>query len=256
MFKKAAVLVVSCGALLAGCGTDVQSEMQSENDEIIANLKEVGYKDDDIQVVDGSVYVGGDAHVTLQASREMLQSEEGQEQYRTTNLVSLGITSICLNPSPAYAANTALSNALNLAIENYNQLGLTFRLFRGTGCQATINITTTSGAGGSAGFPANGLPYPQIFIGVDTPIYGLDTTEHVVTHEIGHCVGLRHSDWYNRSISCGIGGAEVNSPPGAIHIPGTPTTAVVGGSIMNACFRASETGEFTSSDRVALQTVY
>ena len=35
MFKKAAVLVASCGALLSGCGTDVQSE----NEQIIANLE-------------------------------------------------------------------------------------------------------------------------------------------------------------------------------------------------------------------------
>ena len=84
MFKRAAVLVVSCGALLAGCGTD----LQAENEEITSNLIEAGFRADDIMVVDGAVYVGRDAHVTLEASREMLQGGEGsQEQYRTNNLV-------------------------------------------------------------------------------------------------------------------------------------------------------------------------
>jgi hypothetical protein len=147
-----------------------------------------------------------------------------------------------------------------LAIENYNQLSLTFGLVRGpaTGCQANISIssTVTTGPGGFTSFPSGGLCRSQITIGSGTASYGLDTTEHVITHEMGHCVGLRHSDWYNRAISCGSGGNEGASPWGAIHIPGTPTTAVVGGSIMNTCFRASETGEFTSSDITALTTRY
>jgi dual-action HEIGH metallo-peptidase len=43
---------------------------------------------------------------------------------------------------------------------------------------------------------------------------------------------------------------------GAILIPGTSSTAKVGGSIMNSCFRSSETGEWTSSDRTALDYLY
>jgi hypothetical protein len=31
---------------------------------------------------------------------------------------------------------------------------------------------------------------------------------------------------------------------------------VVGGSIMNSCFRSTETGNFTSSDITALNTLY
>ena len=80
--------------------------------------------------------------------------------------------------------------------------------------------------------------------------------EHVITHELGHCIGFRHSDYYDRSISCGSGGNEGSAGVGAIHIPGTPTDARVGGSIMNSCFRSSETGEWSSSDRTALDYLY
>ncbi len=52
------------------------------------------------------------------------------------------------------------------------------------------------------------------------------------------------------------GGSEGSGGIGAIHIPGTPEDAREGGSLMNSCFRANETGEFTSSDRSALQTLY
>jgi hypothetical protein len=43
---------------------------------------------------------------------------------------------------------------------------------------------------------------------------------------------------------------------GAIHIPGTPTTATRGGSVMNSCFSSSSTGNWTSSDRTALNYLY
>jgi hypothetical protein len=110
--------------------------------------------------------------------------------------------------------------------------------------------------GGMAGFPSGGLPYSSITIGGQLCQYGVDTIEHVITHELGHTIGFRHSDYYNRSISCGAGGNEGDAGVCAIHIAGTPTNAVVGGSFMNSCFRASETGEMTGSDVTALLAMY
>jgi hypothetical protein len=255
MFKKAAVLAVSCGALLAGCGVDEQSE----NDEIVSNLLEAGYQADDIMVVDGVVYAGRDARVSLAASREMLQSSGTEEQYRTTNLVNpLLVTTICVNPTSTFNKYAQLSAGLDLAIENYNQRNLSIRFVRGpaTGCDATIIAKTAGGTGGSAGFPSGGLPYGEINIGTGLNRYSVDVNEHVITHELGHCIGFRHTDYYNRSISCGTGGDEGDAGIGAIHIPGTPTDAVRGGSVMNSCFRSTETGEWTSSDLIALDALY
>jgi hypothetical protein len=255
MFKRAAVLVASCGALLSGCGTD----LQTENEEIIANLIEAGFPADDIMVSGEAVYVGRDAHVTLEASREMLEpGKESLEQYRTTNLVSLSKTKICINPTSTFNSYTRLSQGLDLAIGNYTGLGLSFSMARGptTGCSANITAQTMSGTGGSAGFPSGGNPYGTINIGTGLNTYSVDVNEHVITHELGHAVGLRHSDYYNRAISCGSGGNEGASTVGAIHIPGTPTTATVGGSVMISCFRSTETGEWTSSDKTALNYLY
>ncbi|WP_224369603.1 zinc-dependent metalloprotease [Hyalangium versicolor] len=257
MFKKAAVLVVSCGALLTGCGG---TDAQSENEEIVSNLKDAGFPADDIQVIDGAVYVGRDAHVTLEASREMLQTDgKTQEQYRTTNLVSSSVTKICINPTSTFNSYSRLSQGLDLAIENYNQLGLSFTLVRNStsGCSATIVAQTSTATGGSSGFPSGGKPYGTINIGTPLQSYSVDVNEHVITHEIGHTIGFRHSDYYNRAISCG--GTATNegaSTVGAILISGTPSTATVGGSVMNSCFRSTETGEWTSSDKTALNALY
>ena len=244
-------MALLAGVALVGCGP------QSENEEIVSNLQQAGFPADDIKIVDGQVFVGNDAHVTVEASREMLQAPAGEEQYRTTNLVGTGVSKICIVPTTTFNSYSNLSAGLDAAIANYNARGLRLTFQRGgTGCTATISAKTTTGTGGSAGFPSGGKPYGTINIGTGLQSYSADVNEHVITHELGHTIGFRHSDYYNRAISCGSGGNEGSSGVGAIHIPGTPTTATVGGSVMNSCFRSSETGEWTSSDRTALQYLY
>lgn len=255
MFKKTAVLVMSCGALLAGCGTD----LQSENEQIISNLVEAGYPRQDIMVVEDKVYVGFDAHVTLEASQEMLGTVGTPEQYQTTNVVGTSVTKICVVPTSTFNSYSRLSAGLDLAIENYNSQNLRIRFARGSAsdCNATITAQTSSGAGGSAGFPSGGKPYGTINIGTGLQSYSNDVNEHVITHELGHAVGFRHSDYYNRAISCGGAASnEGTAGVGAILIPGTPSTATVGASIMNSCFRSTETGEWTASDKTALNYLY
>ncbi len=253
MSRKSALFAAVCSvALMAGCGGE-----PDETGEIVSNLIQAGFPADDIMVVEGVVYVGRDAAVSLSSSREMLNVPYGLEQYRTTNLV-VGKTKICINPTASFNSYTRLSQGLDLAIANYNALPLAFDFARGptTGCDATIIAATRTGVGGSAGFPSGGNPYGQINIGTGLQSYSVDVNEHVISHELGHTIGLRHSDYYNRSISCGTGGNEGSAGVGAIHIPGTPTTATVGGSVFNSCFRSTETGEFTSGDITALNTLY
>ncbi|RYZ43334.1 MAG: protease [Myxococcaceae bacterium] len=256
MFKTVTVLAVSCGALLAGCGGDPRSE----NEEIRSNLIEAGFRAEDIRVVGEDTYVGGDAQVSLRASREMLQTGEGSaEQYRTTNLVSIPtVTKICINPSSMFNTYNRLSQGLDQAIANYNALGLCFSMARGptTGCSAVITAVPIPGTGASSGFPAGGRPYNQISIGYGLNTSSLDVVEHIITHELGHALGLRHSDYYSHAISCGTGGNEGTAGVGAILIPGTPATSYAGASLMNACMLANTTGEFTSSDITALTWLY
>ena len=244
-------MALLAGVALVGCGVDSEQE-------IVSNLVQAGFPADDIKVVEGDVYVGNDAHVTLEASREMLQAGQGEEQYRTTNLVGTGVSKICVNPTTQFNGYSQLSAGLDAAITNYNNRGLCITFQRGgTGCTANIAAKTTTGTGGSAGFPSGGLPYNTINIGTGLQSYSVGVNKHVISHELGHCIGFRHSDYYNRQISCG--GAvsnEGDAGVGAILIPGTPSTATLGGSVMNACFSSSSTGTWTSSDITALDYLY
>ncbi|QSQ17888.1 M57 family metalloprotease [Myxococcus landrumensis] len=259
MFKQTAVLAVTGVALLVGCGG---MDPQMENEEIISNLIEAGYPANDIRVIDEAVFVSGDTLVTLQASREMLQTPAGSaEHYRSNNLVGPQVTKICIIPSSAFNSSPMLSQGLNLAIENYNQLGLRFSFARDwtPDCSATIeaNISTAK-PDNWAGFPEGGLPFGSINMVPAMNDQTLDINEHIITHELGHTIGLRHTDYFDRSISCvppytGVEGPET---VGVNHIEGTPTGAVWDGSVMNACPHAGNTGEFTGEDINALDLLY
>jgi len=264
MLNKSIILALGCSAFAFGCAGDGS---EGDTQEIIDNLVQAGYPVSDTQVIDGKVFVGNDAEVSLQASREMLGGSKGDEQFRTFNLVGgpSPQTNICINGAPF--TNPTLSQGLDLAIGNFNGLfgpsRLAFFRVNGgpvAGCNFFINSAIIPGlVGGSSGFPSGGAPFGLINIGDGIIPFGLDVCEHVITHEIGHTIGFRHSDFFNRSISCG--GAPVNeeNPPsglGAVLIPGTPNGSAVGLSLMNSCFRATENGEFTPTDVTALTTLY
>jgi hypothetical protein len=256
-------LTLSLG-LLSACDSSEDADVseRTEIEEIIDNLELAGYPSDEIDISDeDEVIVGGDAVVSLEASREMVHvhDEDGFRQYRTTNMVSSTVEYICVNINSVAGDFNVVSGVLG-AMDRFNDLDSSFTLLLGIGiephCDATITVVLQDGTSARAGFPSNGLPYNQVKVGDD--IYadsGADTLRHVIMHELGHCVGLRHTDYFNRSYSCGSGGNEGAGTDGANHIWGTPP-GYDPYSVMNSCYSSNEDGEWSAFDELALNLMY
>ena len=205
--------------------------------------------------------VDGDIEMTKSQVNEVRsQNPNSIKQYRTWNLVSSPRTIHVIGyTGGSYALTSRMRTGLSWAIANYNALpiGLNFTLSFATSTNADIVVYQAywkTGAGGSAGFPSGGNPYKWVQISPGTNSYSTNVNEHVIGHEIGHCIGMRHTDYFSRA-SCGQNSNEGSAGVGAVHIPGTPT-GIDWNSLMLACFNSSEDGEFGYYDRVALQYLY
>lgn len=287
--NKLKVTLVACMAIavslfVSSCSQDTLEPTapdQSVNDAIsatvLAQLEEVGFPDlSDLrmttadEVLDpayeaGNFLLEGDIVIRPETLEAMLLSDiqhEGlvKEQYRTTNLVNSPRTiSVIGYTGGGNALDNTMRTALQWAINNYNNIntGLNFTLTFGTNYQPydIVVYRVSGGGGGSAGFPSGGDPYKFVQIQSGTSGFGTNVTEHVITHEIGHCLGMRHTDYFNRSLSCGTGGNEGNGGVGAILVPGTPS-GFDANSIMLACFSSTEDGEFGPNDVTALEFLY
>lgn len=188
------------------------------------------------------------------------QSKGDMRQYRTYELVRPKTRTIKIlgYTGGDYALTAKMRTALRWAVDNYNAAGMTlnFTYSYGTdiGAADIVVYKVNNGlAGGKAGFPSGFDPYKwvQIYNGLEN--YSTNVNEHVISHEIGHCLGLRHTDYATRA-SCGQSG-EAAGYEGAVHIPGTPT-GIDWNSLMLACFDSNENGELGTYDKTALQYLY
>jgi hypothetical protein len=146
---------------------------------------------------------------------------------------------------------------LDEALRRYNALGLSLR-FQRVSSGADIALVRGNGSYlASAGFPVDGEPYGQIKINSNAiGSWPSETVASILAHEIGHCIGFRHTDYMSRQYSCN--GQPVNegaSTVGAVHIPGTPTGPDAN-SWMLACIGPGYDRPFNANDRTALNYLY
>ncbi|GAB2830307.1 zinc metalloprotease [Ferruginibacter profundus] len=269
MIKK--ILVFSLiTASLYSCKKTANTETTADpiSAEVKAKITNLGFSAANVQKTDDGYLVEGDIELTDEllnsTPNQTLLRIAGNEQYRTTNLVTGLPRVIKINVSNL---GTAFIQGTDLAIARYNALGLkmTFQRVTSGASNITIKGFNQGPSGGyitlgSSGFPtSNGNPYGTIKMNTNQYAYGTNPDVNyvgsVIQHELGHCIGMRHTDYYDRSYSCG--GAATNegaSNIGAILIPGTPSTANAG-SWMLACSNGGDR-TFNSNDIIGLNYLY
>jgi Dual-action HEIGH metallo-peptidase len=230
--------------------------------ETLSRISQLGFGTSDVKKVENGYLVEGDILLTdaqLAAPNETKLLRVGEtEQYRTTNLVT-GLPRV-IKVSVSKTLPLAYATALNEAIARYNAQGLQLTFQRVTsGAHIAINkAPSTATYLASAGFPAYGNPYNSVlinstYLGTNP---GTSYLASILAHEIGHCIGFRHTDYMDRAYSCG--GAVTNEGAGtigAIEIPGTPTVQDPD-SWMLACIGTGQSRPFNANDIIALDYLY
>jgi hypothetical protein len=273
---KTAFALSLTGLLFAACSKKQNTEETVAPDGVVSEavmskIKAAGFSTDNVVVAEGGYLVENDILLTDEILNTSVTSPTlriaNDEQYRTNNLVSGLPRTIKIKVS---GLGTAFVQGTDLAISRYNSANLLLNFQRITSGTANINIVGFNQGPnaqgfitlGSAGFPTGGNPFNQISMNTNNAAYGANPNVNyvgsVIQHEIGHCIGMRHTDYFNRNISCGSqgGGNEGASNIGAVLIPGTPSGATLSaGSWMLACSNGGNR-TFNSNDLVALNYLY
>lgn len=261
---KFTFLLFAGSILFTSCKKDNTIAPDEISSETLAQIYNHGFGTNNVQKVEEGYLVEGDIVLTpeflAQAPGGHFLRIANNEQYRTTNLVN-GPRTITLSMDSKLRNKAGYSSALQMVADRYNaqNLSLNFSVVNSNGNIRFSNLTGPYLA--SAGFPSGGQPYGSVkvnanAIGTGTSPTFINYLATILSHEVGHCIGFRHTDFMNRQFSCG--GAfsnEGQSSSGAIHIPGTPTAADPD-SWMLACIGNLVNRPFNANDATALDFLY
>ncbi|GGF26567.1 M57 family metalloprotease [Hymenobacter cavernae] len=249
---------------LASCQKESENVVTKNEvpQEVLGKIQQLGLSTQNAQKVEGGYLVEGDIMLTdtdLEEKPDYKMLRVGaEEQYRTNSLVT-GLPRV-ITVSVSSTLGSAYVTAADEAIRRYNAEGLRITFRRVTSGANIALVKAPAGAGylASAGFPSGGNPYNQVLVNSASlgSSYATTTIASVLAHEIGHCIGFRHTDYADRSYSCG--GQYTNegaSNVGAVLVPGTPAGADPN-SWMLACIGGGQNRPFNANDRTALNYLY
>jgi len=248
------------------CKKEVAQEVNTAQEEEVsaeakAKIFALGFTSSNAKKIPEGYLVEGDIVLTEEDLNNVPSSVflriGDDEHYRTYNLVTGLPRTLTVRVSSTLPSRYI--TATDAAISRYNAQNLRVRFSRVTSGGNIVIVAAPTGSSylASAGFPSYGNPYNTVRVNRSyLDVWNINTVTSILAHEIGHCIGYRHTDYMSRQYSCG--GSAVNEGSGtvgAVHIPGTPT-GPSSGSWMLACIGNGTNRPFTSYDVTALNYVY
>ena len=244
-----------------------------DNSAVMAAIAQLGF--DTRGVVDRGDYVIVEGDIALpkdqllSAMRRSQRSSDATEKLRPTGpryqwltdtIVSqANIANIKVDLSNI-AGDVSWTNAARAAMAEWNGLPGS-EIFFSEGSPADITISFgyiqnapdfVAVASWPTGSPAKPGPTITINTGFQDPLNAAQKLRNMV-HELGHTLGLRHTNWANNPCVNPLGGFFGNHsegvPPGAHQIYGTPQFDA--SSIMNGCTATASWAGFSHYDSVA-----
>lgn len=257
-------LLVLATILLTSCTRDTEiqnfddNEANNNTENLVFNkLIELGYQSDRIQELDEFFLVQGDIMFSKNIQDYSDYHEDGR-QFSTNDLVSpfeVNSMTVYIDNSIPTIGTDNWRLEIAQAVDDWNAISESCIQFTVVDFPLNADIIVRSDNGvlfpntiAAAGFPSNGLPYNEILINLDF-LNNVDVTtgqkRYNMVHELGHCVGFRHSNWVQRGEPVG---------PGANLIPGTPATDP--NSVMNGGTANFTWNGFSEFDEVAAENLY
>jgi hypothetical protein len=222
------------------------------SEKVLNRILSLGVSKENIVEYNDYYLVEGD--IVFPKDDSIFSDESTLRQARTKNLVTRKGIQVYLKANFS-DINTNISIALDCALSAYNALNPSLALFRTTDqSQADIIISCDNTLGtdvcGRGGFPySNGDPYNKVLIQETTllehSITSISQLQFLLVHELGHNVGLRHTNWAD---------GEIAGSYGAIQIAGTPQTD--DSSVMNSSTGGYYWLGFSYYDKIAILTIY
>ena len=271
LFSKTLLAILCVSLVTISCKRENVAANSDVSPTVLKQIADQGFSTDNVRKVANGYLVEGDIILTDENLTQPNTSPNlliaNVEQYRTTNLVKSLPRTITVSVSGTLTGLAVWSNAANAAIARYNSLPnhrLTFQRVSSGGNIDIVGFNQGPSGGyitlGSSGFPTSGgAPYNQIQLNTNAQAYGtnpnLDYVTSVIQHEMGHCIGFRHTDYKNRAYSCGGRRSnEGTAGVGAVLIPGTPSGPDAN-SWMLACSNGGNR-DFNANDKIAMDYLY
>ncbi|HAA14668.1 MAG TPA: protease B [Cytophagales bacterium] len=245
---------------------DLQEPYQTDiPSDIYHQLNELGFRANEVVAIGDDTYiVERDIKLTRTEIEDMAGwGQVAGEHYHTTNLVATPrVITVWVDNS----LTRKYRQAAVIGLTRYNALNLDISFARASNAGSADILLKASpafyeflGILGSAGFPdAQGNPFNEVLLtrGFYDNVQNINGLATTIAHEVGHCVGFRHTDYMDRSYSCGgPTDNEGDGGVGAVYIPGTPAGPSAN-SWMLACGSPEGDRPFTNADVNALTTLY